>query len=341
MPNYDEIVNGNYLRTARVKLPDVDATMPVREYLEQFLEFLDGTTNDVDMHNRWTILDRSVTRYERGRILTEDFGCNGYEANCHLDALDVMSAWMYRALEVATVDDDALSEIVRGYIDAQLWTTSYRYLDNDTTTDDDVSPSDRGVTFDDVRPEYVERVRCDVLEFVTRHPLAVRMYFERRRYDAAQGTVAEYFGHDFLLTRDGHGTGFWDRDYGAAWNDAHSVFRSEFGDYLTACVDKLRTEFGESGDIESAIPPRPASEFDGESVTLSTWTADHIAATVTVGADRQTVTVADDNGERIADAGARLALQTPGTGTVEFAGLRLPEHAAREVSRWLDAWLTA
>lgn len=340
MSNYDEIIGGKYLRTARVKLPDVDATMPVREYLEDFLTFLDITTNDVDTHNRWTILDRSVTREERARILTESFGCDGYSANCHLDALDVMSAWMRRALEVATVDDDALTDMVDGYLTAQMWTTTHEYLDNGTTVDDDVSILDYGVTLDDIAPEYRERVRCDLLEFVTRHPLAVRMYLDRRRYDSGQGTIGEYFGHDFLLTRDGHGTGFWDRDYGASWDDAHSVYRTEFGDYLTSCVESFVREFGESGDIAYSVPPRRSSDFDGESVTLSTWTLDHTAATVTVGADRQTVTVAGDNGERIADAGARLALQTPGTGTVEFAGLRLPEHAAREISRWLDAWIT-
>jgi hypothetical protein len=114
-----------------------------------------------------------------------------------------------QALSGADIDD-----MVTGYLDAQLW------AQQDMDRDDD-SLLDAHYSRDDIAPEYVESVREEFVALVTEHPLAVRMYGAQRQYHSSDGSVWEHFGHDYYLTREHHGVGFWGRGLG------------ELGDYLT------------------------------------------------------------------------------------------------------------
>jgi hypothetical protein len=111
-------------------------------------------------------------------------------------------------LGIAQADIDA---IVNGYLDCQLW--AGMDMDREDTN------LDQNYGREDISGDYVAKVREELLTVVTDHPLAVRMYLtarERTGYDRN-----ELFGHDFYLTRERHGAGFWDRGLG------------ELGDYLT------------------------------------------------------------------------------------------------------------
>ncbi|QQM15371.1 hypothetical protein SEA_POUND_216 [Mycobacterium phage Pound] len=122
-----------------------------------------------------------------------------------------------RSIELSGADIDAM---VTGYLEAQLWAgLDYR--------DEDSEPVhyDENYSLEDISPEYVEHVRAELSEVVAQHPLAVRMYLNAREYDPGQGTVSAHFGHDFYLTREHHGAGFWDRGLG------------ELGEYLTRIAD--------------------------------------------------------------------------------------------------------
>ena len=106
-----------------------------------------------------------------------------------------------------------IDQVVAGYLEYQLW-TQQDYDHEDRISDVRL---DANYSVSDISPEYVENVRQELTEFVTAHPLAVRMYLAHRTsYD---------FGGDFYLTREGHGVGFWDRGLG------------ELGDYLTNQTD--------------------------------------------------------------------------------------------------------
>ncbi|AVD99834.1 hypothetical protein SEA_FLAPPER_91 [Gordonia phage Flapper] len=115
---------------------------------------------------------------------------------------------------------DRVQSIVRGYIDALLWTQA-DYSSTDADASEDTTLMDAGYTADDVDADTRGRITAEVMTIITAHPLAVRMYAAQRHYNAGDGNVWEHFGHDFLLTRDGHGAGFWDRGLG------------DLGDYLT------------------------------------------------------------------------------------------------------------
>lgn len=131
----------------------------------------------------------------------------------------------------ASVDTitDALDAMTDGYLEALLWTS---VTDDSAENGGDETYLDSGYDTYDVTPEFRARVLDHLLSVVVAHPLAVRLYGARRVLPdgasfqphgvvVAQDGGWEYFGHDYLLTRDGHGAGFWDRGLG------------ELGEYLT------------------------------------------------------------------------------------------------------------
>ena len=132
-----------------------------------------------------------------------------------------------RAIELSEAN---VSDMVNGYLDAQLW-AGLLYPDDEN---EEPQPyDDAGFTSDDIAVDYVNSVREELEAFVSAHPLAVRLYLNQRVLDAGQGSVSSYFGHDFYLTREHHGAGFWDRGLG------------HLGDYLT----RLCQEYGEADSL--------------------------------------------------------------------------------------------
>lgn len=100
-----------------------------------------------------------------------------------------------------------LNAAVRGYIEALLWSESCNGTDTDCEhTTDDPMDCDRSLSDhfrpDDLTDDAQRQILTDVADFLT----------------ANEADVAdldpEKVGHDFLLTRNGHGTGFWDRGLG-------------------------------------------------------------------------------------------------------------------------------
>ena len=56
--------------------------------------------------------------------------------------------------------------------------------------------------------------------------------FARANADDLKGVTPEQFGHDFWLTRNGHGTGFWDRGRGEAGERLSEAARKAGERYL-------------------------------------------------------------------------------------------------------------
>lgn len=67
-------------------------------------------------------------------------------------------------------------------------------------------------------------------------------------YDAAESVIGDdHIGHDFWLTRNGHGAGFWDGDY------------ADFGD---AICDVLYAEFGRYAELNIFVDSDGQLEFE-------------------------------------------------------------------------------
>lgn len=83
-----------------------------------------------------------------------------------------------------------MDKFTRAYIEAALW----------SSTDDNGLPMDDGYELDDIAPETLAQMAEDCREF--------------QEAEADDLEDPEQDGHDFWLTRNCHGAGFWDRGYG-------------------------------------------------------------------------------------------------------------------------------
>ena len=105
-----------------------------------------------------------------------------------------------------------LEGFLNGYITALLW----------SSTDGNGAPLDQ--TDRQLAPEALANCREDCARFMSMNAM------DLTRYELSGGfpMPSEYAGHDFLLTRNGHGAGFWDRGLGAL-GDRLTVAAGRFG----------------------------------------------------------------------------------------------------------------
>ena len=88
-----------------------------------------------------------------------------------------------------TNDQKTIDAVVQGYLACVLWTM----------------PGD-SISICELPPQTVAVAHSDCAAFVKACGDLFNQATERDGYSA------ERFGHDFALTRNGHGAGFWDRD---------------------------------------------------------------------------------------------------------------------------------
>lgn len=108
------------------------------------------------------------------------------------------------------ITEQQIQSFIEGYLTAALWSST------DTLNGEDVNLDD----FEWADGE-AEKLNGDCRDFIAAN--AVDLWAYPDHYTPSSGfDVWECMGHDFWLTRNGHGAGFWDRGLG------------ELGDRLTA-----------------------------------------------------------------------------------------------------------
>lgn len=90
-------------------------------------------------------------------------------------------------------------KFLAAYLECALWSST------DNADDSGGSPLDDNYGPEDLSDEALEQCRKDCADFL-----------EAEAADLEEaGITLEQAGHDFWLTRNGHGAGFWDRGLGA------------------------------------------------------------------------------------------------------------------------------
>lgn len=110
-----------------------------------------------------------------------------------------------------TIDPDALEAFVDEYLETALW----------AETDDDGRSLDENYAVYDVSPTARAAATEDCANFIAAAGVALTQYQAQM-----QGRTG---GHDFWLTRNGHGAGFWDRGLDSL-GDALSELARSFGE---------------------------------------------------------------------------------------------------------------
>lgn len=123
-----------------------------------------------------------------------------------------------------------VEEFLDAYITAALWST------NDESDESGGEPLDKNYDRDDLAQETLGRMRADCVAFLGE---AGGLIAECERLDAegewrlprgADCSIAEYAGHDFWLTRNGHGCGFWDGDWPLGIDEKLYAIAKRFGE---------------------------------------------------------------------------------------------------------------
>lgn len=103
---------------------------------------------------------------------------------------------------------DFHAEMVAVYVDCAIWagldwSRCDRWTEHacseECVANGNPPPLEENYCADDIAPEALEEIRQDCASFIAAN-----------RDDLAQW-AADQAGHDFYLTRNGHGAGFWDR----------------------------------------------------------------------------------------------------------------------------------
>jgi len=95
-----------------------------------------------------------------------------------------------------------IDAFVQAYIVAALW----------SSTDETGEPLDAVFSVDDLAAETAQKMRADCEDFIQANASDLADYCKTMGNEQWSGEALA--GHDFWLTRCGHGAGFWDRGLG-------------------------------------------------------------------------------------------------------------------------------
>lgn len=102
-----------------------------------------------------------------------------------------------------------IDRVLNAYAVCALW----------SSVDDEGEPLDGLYTLDDIASKTWQAMREDVIAFCVIHKPLIE----------AAGLDDEQVGHDFWLTRNHHGAGFWDRNLGE-WGEKLTKAAHSFGE---------------------------------------------------------------------------------------------------------------
>lgn len=139
-----------------------------------------------------------------------DYGAEQQPGGCCVCGQEIESGWT-----CLDGGEECCDEHVRYERDAEPFIDSYVETALWSSTEDSGEPLDKNYGREDIATETLEKMRGDCLDFLT-------LYWDDVSSDMGRA------GHDFWLTRNHHGAGFWDGDWpeelGRILTDAAHVY---------------------------------------------------------------------------------------------------------------------
>ena len=121
-----------------------------------------------------------------------------------------------------------LDQFTQAYIEAMLWSS------NDESDEYGGKPLEDNYSIEDFAPETLEKIIAECKQFQEENADDLEQVPDMRFATDSHGnnscTGYESAGHDFWLTRNGHGAGFWDRDYDQGVMDRLTEACKKFGE---------------------------------------------------------------------------------------------------------------
>jgi hypothetical protein len=129
-----------------------------------------------------------------------------------------------KTIKGQNIDPYRLDDFVTAYLEAALWSS------NDESDESGGEPMDANYGIGDIAQESLAKAQADCAKFQEENEDLLDQVSEE------YGADDEQYGHDFWLTRNGHGAGFWDRGY------------EDAGDELSAAAEKFGELYPYVGD---------------------------------------------------------------------------------------------
>jgi hypothetical protein len=121
-----------------------------------------------------------------------------------------------------------LDQFTYAYIEAMMWSS------NDESDEYGGEPLDKNYDISDIATESLDKIIKDCEQFQEENADDLEqvpdMRFATDSYGNNSCTGYESAGHDFWLTRNGHGSGFWDRNYDQAVKNRLDAACKAFGE---------------------------------------------------------------------------------------------------------------
>lgn len=122
-------------------------------------------------------------------------------------------------------DHPDLETFFDAYVRTALWSS------NDNADDAGGEPFDRNYSILDIHPDTIEAMRRDCARFLTENDATLRAAVDTGEVNCGPDfDEVGRAGHDFWLTRNGHGAGFWDGDWPEPYADALTKAAEGFGE---------------------------------------------------------------------------------------------------------------
>lgn len=109
-----------------------------------------------------------------------------------------------------------LDEFTRAYLECALW----------SSVDSECEPLDSRFEITDFSPKAIDKIENDCIRFQAENAEDLA----DAEYHHPEYTDDEMAGHDFWLTRNGHGAGFWDGDLSEEMGERLTEAAKAFGE---------------------------------------------------------------------------------------------------------------
>ena len=133
--------------------------------------------------------------------------------------------------------DQIVTIVANSYLEAALWSSF------DCDDSDNSAPLDKNYGSNDWSNDAISEACADCRRFLELLQETDCDGFDNLLDAAIYEQGENLLGHDFWLTRNGHGAGFWDGDYGKYGDAICKVLYDEFGRYSE--VDVYADDDGE------------------------------------------------------------------------------------------------
>lgn len=146
-------------------------------------------------------------------------------------------------VEALGLSDEDVDHMLNQATETLIWSSS-EIEDHNTNVEDGEIEGEEISRYSDLSPASQEYLKNEIVDFIAAYPELVGEVLGREGYGSDDGDPNGAFAHDFILTKNGEGAGFWDRP---------ALDEGKLGSRITEALSSARNdislEVGDDGNV--------------------------------------------------------------------------------------------